>query len=125
MSDACRRNIEQQDDQVRKNCYILSKIINSIKFCGEFELALQGHDETSESKNPGIFMGLVNSSAALDNILKEHLDTTMVLKGTSKEIQNDLLDCMYKLCQEAIIEKIAESNFIAVIADETTDICFM
>ena len=30
-----------------------------IKFCGEFELALHGHDETEEINNPGIFKELI------------------------------------------------------------------
>ena len=49
-----------------KNPYVLSKIIDCIKFCGEFELALRGHDETLESRNLGIFRGLIKFTSALD-----------------------------------------------------------
>lgn len=87
LSDAFRRNIERQNDQVRKNRYVLSKIIDCTKFCGEFELVLRGHDETPESKNPGIFRGLINFTSTLDSILKEHFNTAKIFKGTSKEIQ--------------------------------------
>jgi hypothetical protein len=44
LDSAYRRSIEQHNEQVRKNRYVLSKIINCIKFCGVFELALRGHE---------------------------------------------------------------------------------
>lgn len=106
----------------KKNRYILSKIIDCIKFCGEFELSLRGHDESDTSINPGIFKGLVNFTATLDNIFKEHLRSTTVFKGTSKDIQNDLLDCMLEVCRDHIKKGILECEFISIIADETTDV---
>lgn len=45
-------NIQRHNENVSKNRYILSKIINCIKFCGAFELALRGHDESDTSENP-------------------------------------------------------------------------
>ena len=67
-----------------------------IKFCGAFELALRGHDETEDSDNPGIFRGLINFTAALDSALSQHLESATVFKGTSKTIQNELLDISLK-----------------------------
>nr|CAI5833548.1 unnamed protein product [Callosobruchus analis] len=46
-------NVRLFNENVTKNRYVLSKIIDCIKFCGLFELALRGHDETSTSENPG------------------------------------------------------------------------
>lgn len=122
LNEAFRRNVERQNDQVRKNRYVLSRIIDCIKFCGEFELALRGHDETTSSKNPGIFRGLINFTSALDNVLNEHLNSVSVFKGTSKEIQNDLLDCMLQVSKERILEEIRAADFVSIIADETTDV---
>ncbi|XP_072378059.1 zinc finger MYM-type protein 1-like [Diabrotica undecimpunctata] len=87
-----------------------------------FELALRGHDETQTSDNPGIFRGLINFTAELDKTLAQHLKESTVFKGISKEIQNDILDCMLELCQDKILEEIRESPYLAVMADETTDI---
>lgn len=53
-----------------KTRYVLSNIIDCIKFCGEFELALRSQDEKIDSENPGIFKGLVNFSASLNSIFK-------------------------------------------------------
>lgn len=47
-----RKAITDFNDQAKKNCYILSRLIDCVKFCGEFEIALRGHDESSESLNP-------------------------------------------------------------------------
>lgn len=47
-------NVKKHNDTVSKNRYILSKIIDCVKFCGAFELAMRGHDETANSQNPGI-----------------------------------------------------------------------
>jgi hypothetical protein len=95
LDSACRRNIEQHNEQVRKNRYVLSQIINCIKFCGVFELALRGHDETDVSLNPGIFRGLINLTAELDAALKDHIEKATVFKGTSKTIQNELFTYYY------------------------------
>jgi hypothetical protein len=116
------RNIQKHNDNVAKNRYVLSKIINCVKFCGAFELALRGHDKTDTSQNPGIFRGLINFSAELDAALAEHLQTASVFKGTSKEIQNDLLDCMLEVCHEEIIIEINKASCLAIMVDETTDV---
>lgn len=122
LNRAYRLSIEKHNDQVKNNRYVLSKIINCIKFCGAFELALRGHDEQQNSLNPGIFKGLVNFSAELDFALRDHLQQATVFKGTSKEIQNDLLECMLSVCQAHIKEEISTSSFVSIISDETTDI---
>lgn len=122
LDSAFRLNIKRHNEQVTKNRYVLSKIINCVLFCGAFELALRGHDERDDSLNPGVFRGLINFSAELDTSLKDHLTSATVFKGTSKEIQNDLLGCMLTVCQNHIKNEIAKANFVSVISDETTDV---
>ena len=122
LSKAYRDSIIQHNLEVEKNCHILSRIIDCIKFCGAFELALRGHDETLTSDNPGIFLGLVNFTAALDSVLSKHLESATVFKGTSKTVQNELLDIMFKTLQSIIQKEIEQADFVAVIADDTTDV---
>lgn len=123
LDSAYRLSIEQYNENVRKNRYILNNIINCVKFCGVFELALRGHDETSDSVNPGIFRSLVNFSAEIDSTLREHLknskDQTFV--GLSKTIQNELLQSMYSVSLNLIYKEIRQADYIAIQADETTD----
>src|SRR4029434_7078897 len=98
-----RIGIRKHNEQVRKNRRILSRIIDCVKFCGAFELALRGHDESKNSDNPGIFRGLMDVVASLDSALKEHLESATVFKGTFKTVQNELLDCMLAVVREKLV----------------------
>ncbi|KAJ8912042.1 hypothetical protein NQ315_000535 [Exocentrus adspersus] len=122
LNSAYRDALMKHNDQVTKNRYVLNKIINCIKFCGAFELALRGHDEKEDSENRGIFKELVNFSAELDKDLKTHIENSKVFKGTSKTIQNEILECMLDVYHEKVKKEIENSPFVAVIADETTDV---
>eukprot|EP00102_Acyrthosiphon_pisum_P014947 XP_008185265.1 PREDICTED: uncharacterized protein LOC103310034 [Acyrthosiphon pisum] len=122
LNSAFRLNIEKYNEQVKENRYILSKIIDYIRYCGAFELALRGHDETADSVNPEVFKGLINFTAELDYALKTHLEKATVFKGISKEIQNDILDCTLTICQNQIKTEINQADFLSIIADETTDV---
>ncbi|XP_044749776.1 zinc finger MYM-type protein 1-like [Coccinella septempunctata] len=110
------------NEKVASNRFLVSKIVEAIKFCGTFELALRGHDESENSENPGIFQGLINYTAEIDKTLKDHLERATVFKGTSKEIQNDLLDCIFEVYQEIVSAEIDNAEFLGIMADETTDV---
>ena len=122
LDEGYRVGIRKHNEEVDKNRHILSKIIDCVKFCGAFELALHGHDESEGSENPGIFRGLVDFVASLDAVLHEHLQTATVFKGTSKTVQNELLDCMLSVLRDCIIEEISSADFVSIQADETMDI---
>jgi hypothetical protein len=66
LSDAYRSSINKHNEEVRRNRDILSKIIDCVKSCGKFELPLRGHDESSDSANPGVFRGLLEFAGKLD-----------------------------------------------------------
>lgn len=121
LDSAYVNNIRVHNENVDKNRHILRRLIMCIKFCGAFELALRGHDERVDSQNPGIFRGLVDFASELDSALNIHLTEGKVFKGTSKTIQNELLDAMLDVCKREIKEQIGKSSFLAVEADETTD----
>ena len=122
--DTCYRlKIKEFNEEVSKNRYILGKLIDCIKFCGMFELALRGHDESANSENPGIFRGLINLMSELDVLLKQHIEKTenRVFLGLSKTIQNELLDSIYEVCLNLIRDELSQTNYIAIEVDETTD----
>lgn len=121
LSNAHLQHKIRLNENVEKNRHILRRLINCIKFCEAFELALRGHDETTCSDNPGVYLGLVNYTAEIDSLLAVHLKNATVFKGTSKTIQNELLDAMFAVYKSEIIKQIKAANFIAVEADETTD----
>lgn len=119
---AYKLSVAKHNEQVRKNRDVLSKIINCVKFCEKFELLLRGHDETMSSKNPGVFRGLVDFACGLDSSLDAHLKNATVFKGTSKSIQNELLESMLEICKNKIKEEVKNAEYLAVMCDETTDI---
>lgn len=86
--------IKRHNEQVSKNRDILEKILNRVKFCGNYELPLRGHDEKITSKNHVVFRGLIDLCSNLDPNLRDNFQNSVVFKGTSKLIQNELLDCI-------------------------------
>lgn len=122
LDEGHRVAVRRHNEEVDKNRHILSKLIDCIKFCGAFELALRGHDERDTSENPGIFRGLVDLMASIDRDLNDHLENATVFRGTSKTVQNELLDCMLALLREKILDEVKTAGFLAIQADETTDI---
>jgi hypothetical protein len=91
LSGVYRLEIQKHNEKVEQNRYILRKLIDAIKFCGAFELALREHDEGVESNNPGIFRGLINLIAEVDDILKLHIDQSKntVFTGTDMDIDSN------------------------------------
>jgi hypothetical protein len=73
-----------------------------VKFCGAFELALRGHDESEQADNPGIFCGLIDFASGIENAVKEHTQNSAMFKHTYETIQNKPLDCMLKIYQQMI-----------------------
>ena len=122
LDDGYRLALRRHNDEVGKNRHILGRLIDGVKFCGVFELALRGRDESEGSSNPGIFRGLVQLIASLDEVFEEHLKTATVFKGTSKTVQNELLDCMAAVIRARITEEVKSASFVAIQADETTDV---
>jgi len=122
LDSAYKLSVARHNEQVRKNREALSKIIDCIKFCGKFELPLRGHDESTDSENPGVFRGLVEFSCSLDSSFETHLKNATVFKGTSKSIQNELLETMLEVCKNNIKAEIKQAEYLAVMCDETTDI---
>ena len=112
----------RHNERVTKNRDALSKIIDCLKFCRKLELPLRGHDESAESENPGGFQELVNFSCSLDSSLDAHLRSTTVFKGTSKAIQNELLDSSLQICKDQIRNEVKNSEYLAIISDKTTDV---
>ena len=107
---------------VIQNRVILSKIIDCIKFCRKYELSLRGYDESSASSNAGVFCRLLDFLSDYDPVFKSHLKSNSVFKGISKTIQNDILDSILIMCKQIIETEINNSDFLAVIMDETTNV---
>ena len=47
---------------------------------------------------------------------------TTVFKGTSKTIQNELLESILNVCKIKIVNEVQNAEYLAVMCDETTDV---
>lgn len=50
----------------------------------------------------------------------KHLKIQHVFEGTSKTIQNELLDVVLAVCQKKTEAKISTKDFVSLLRDETT-----
>ncbi|XP_063411620.1 zinc finger MYM-type protein 1-like [Mytilus trossulus] len=79
-------------------------------------MPLRGH--TEEKSN---FIATVKTIAKSDEVLAMHLETATLVKYTSPDIQNELID----ICADQILDQLKEScsnsPCLAILADETTD----
>ncbi|XP_041842116.1 zinc finger MYM-type protein 1-like isoform X2 [Melanotaenia boesemani] len=122
LDEGHRFAVQRHNELVKKNRHSLSRIVDCIKFCGAHELSLRGSDESSTSLNRGVFLDLVDQFSFLDSQLADHLSNTQVAKYTSKTSQNELLDCMLSVYEKKLGDEISQAPFVAVQADETTDV---
>ncbi|GBL64900.1 hypothetical protein AVEN_236885-1, partial [Araneus ventricosus] len=97
-------------------CNLLGKVDIRQQLGIEFRSNVKRHNEKI-TKNCYVL-----TKAELDSSLKGHLTSATVFKRMSKEIQNDLLDCMLTVCQNHIKNEISKASFVSVIADETTGV---
>lgn len=61
LSETNRTNILKHNQEVRKNREIILKNIDCIKFCGQYELPLRGHDEKTIRRTLVYFVGCYSS----------------------------------------------------------------
>lgn len=90
----------------------MSIIINDIRFCGSFVLALKEHDSAVESSNQGIFLRLIDCCAKIYIIFKKSLTNGYCIKSTSKTTQKEILQVMIDICPDRIIRN-KRSNIFA------------
>ena len=107
---------------MRKIAIFCQDLFTVIKFFGAFELALTNYYEASSSDNSGVYLGLLNFIAALGSVLSQCLEADTMFRGTSKTIQNELLDIMLKTMHCKIQNENKEADFVRVIADDATDV---
>ncbi|KAI3353812.1 hypothetical protein L3Q82_005037 [Scortum barcoo] len=81
--------------------------VDCVKFCGVFELALRGKDESEGFNNPGVFRCLVDLVASLDKVVKERFfEFLPVMDATSDSIAGALLDRLSDLFSDGDREKL-------------------
>jgi hypothetical protein len=70
--------IQRHNEGIDKNHYILENILNCIRFCGQHNLPLRGHNEKINSNNKGVFIGVIELCKDLDVSLRSHFENSCV-----------------------------------------------
>ncbi len=84
-------------------------------------MSFRGHDEGKESLNRGNYLELLSLLSEYDADLRHHLATATVFMGTLGKIQNDLINSVAEVLNDAINKEINNTKFVAVMVDENTD----
>lgn len=85
-------------------------------------MSYRGHDESSESHNPGNFLSLLNLLDKRNSIPSSERLQSSSASYTCPDIQNELLEISAGLVLEQITEQISAAGYCAVLADETKDV---
>ncbi|KAL4121279.1 hypothetical protein QTP88_013824 [Uroleucon formosanum] len=112
----------KHNEQVSINRRLIARMIHVVCFLGEQELAFRGHREHDESLNKGNYLELLDLLAQEEHLLKDHFLSSSIFKGTSKIIQNDLIESVTTILNSKIFKEIQTANYISIQADETTDV---
>jgi hypothetical protein len=94
ISESRRLTAINHNKQVNINRKILARLIDVVCFLGKQELAFRGHRENEGSLNKGNYCEILDLLAKEEQFIREHFCTNSVFKGTSHDIQNDLIHCV-------------------------------
>ncbi|XP_022161669.1 zinc finger MYM-type protein 1-like isoform X2 [Myzus persicae] len=110
------------NEQVGNNRRILSRLIQVVCYLGKQEFPLCGHDESATSINKGNYLELLNLLSQEEQLIKDYLSSNSSFKGTSRDIQNDLILCITEVVNMQIMNELNKAKFVSVQVDETTDV---
>ncbi|XP_063909844.1 zinc finger MYM-type protein 1-like [Zophobas morio] len=119
---AHKRDIENYNEKVVENRAILKRLIDAIIYLSTQECSFRGHDEKNDSDNKGNFKELIDLLKTYDSKLQNFLNEATVFTGTSKSIQNDLIESICFVIKNKTEEELQKADFFSWEIDETTDI---
>ncbi|XP_063039724.1 uncharacterized protein LOC134434959 [Engraulis encrasicolus] len=112
------------DDQLERNRYYLSSVIDVIEFLSVNQLPFRGDHDSFDSRDEsgcGLFLSLFEYTLRKDpKLAKIALTMPRNARYTSHEIQNEIVDIMSTMVTEHIVREVGES-FYTIKADGTRD----
>ncbi|CAN6584094.1 unnamed protein product [Malus baccata var. baccata] len=116
-------------DQIKKEKEhwreLLRRLISIVKYLAKYTLAFRGNNDKLYQENNENFMGLVQMMAESDPLINNHLqrfqNNEIRYHYLSHTIQNELILLISCEIKAAIIQKVKEAKYFAVILDCTPD----
>jgi hypothetical protein len=93
ISESRRLTAINHNKQVNVNRKILVCLIDVVCFLGKQELAFSGHRKNEGSLNKGNYCKILDLLSKEEQFITEHFLKNSVFKGTSHDIQNNLIHC--------------------------------
>ncbi|PNF14161.1 hypothetical protein B7P43_G13483, partial [Cryptotermes secundus] len=122
LSSQYKQSIEKHNEAVKQNRKFVGQLITAVCFLGSQGLAFRGHDESVASVNRGNYIEVLNMLARYDSDLHNHLESSTAFRGSSPDIQNELIHSVSELMTMEIKKEISKANYVSLILDETSDV---
>ncbi|KAJ8049810.1 52 kDa repressor of the inhibitor of the protein kinase [Holothuria leucospilota] len=125
------KSINSHHEEVcKQNRKRLEPLVKTVIFCGQNNIALRGRDDSgpmdveNTKDGEGIFRRLLRYRIESgDRELREQIvSAPRNACYTSGDIQNQIISCVGAEIKEKIINRVKESGFYTIMADETTDV---
>lgn len=111
-------NMKRQQ-KVEKNLHYVKKIANVLLFTTTQNIAQRGHRESSDSRNKGNCLTILDEIVKHDQFMEKRLDACGNATYTSHQFQNEILQGLAEMVQSEIIKEVKENEVLSVIPDET------
>ena len=107
---------------IKNNRHYLKALVEVVLLCAQQEIGLRGHRESSEARNRGNFLEILEVLAAHDPVVSQRLkEGPKNAVYTSPEMQNTFLNIMGKMVREQICSEVRRAGMYSIMVDETKD----
>lgn len=110
----------ERTSEIEENRRHVKTLLKVVSFLGRQGLGFRGHDKSEDSVNKGNFLEMLEILCEYDPKLKERMSRRYG-HYSSPEYQNDLISVFSSRIVTSIVEKVKESGFYSIMADETKD----
>ena len=112
-----------RSEQIKKNNQYMISVCDVLRLCCKQEIALRGHDESSESSKRGNFLELMSLLTRYNPIVHDRLlNGPQNAKYTSPVIQNIMIGIMASQIRQSIGSSIQKAAYFSIMVDETKDL---
>ncbi|XP_041834348.1 zinc finger MYM-type protein 1-like [Melanotaenia boesemani] len=113
---------KDRQKKIEENQKYIKTIADVLLLTATQNIAQRGHRESAESHNRGNFLVILQKIAKHDPQIQKCMNASGNAKYTSKNIQNEILDCLAEMVRSDIIKEVRESQVFSLLADETKDL---